>query len=1029
MSDRLFLSVAGLLFCVVVPGVAIAAEYSLNGQTFTVPEGFEVVQVAGPPFVDRPISAAFDEQGFLYVTDSSGSNEDVQVQLETRPHRIVRLEDSDGDGVFDKSVVFAEDLMFPEGALWHAGSLYVAAPPEIWKFTDLDGDGKSDRREVWFDGKTLTHCANDLHGPYLGLDGWLYWCKGAYAEQTYERPGRSPLVTSAAHIFRRHPDGGPVEIVMTGGMANPVDVVFTPGGERIFTTTFLTRPQSGLRDGLIHAVYGGVYGQDRAQLKNHPHTGPLMPVLDHLGAAAPCGLERLQSDRLGNGFQDNLMTCLFNMQKVTRHVLRRRGASFDSETSDFLISDSRDFHPTDVLEDADGSLVVLDTGGWYKLCCPTSQLWKPDILGAIYRVQRKRAKPLADPRGEQVDWPSLDSTSLGRLLADSRKVVRHRASQKLLANPDEAVPTLVEVLKSSLDSRQRTTAVWTLTQIETPAARQSVRVALGDSDPVVRQAALHSVSLHRDDQAIDHCLRMLSSDSLHNRRAAAEALGRMASGDQIPSLLQAVVDVEDRELEHSILYAAMEIGDVSALQRQLDAADPHVQRAALVTLDQMEESQLASDEVIARLNAKNHALRETAWWIVEQHPEWAAELTDLFRTRLRDGEVKGLAPRLTRFTTDPQIQKLLGQTLADGDLSSEVHETVLQAMGHSAIDQLPHAWQNALLRALEIGDADRVLLVLSVLKLQKKEPLDESFIVPLRSVVQDDRFSVETQMRAMTLLPPSQRKFSDKTVAFVSQQIGSSHPVPLRSLAVEVLEKAQLSRHQYSLLIEHVPKTGPMELRSVIEILVRSKDESVGLALVDALASCPAVSSLRPDELEQQFAALGTAVEQQGKSIIASIVRENAELLEKMDKVLAMTEEGDIRNGQAIFHSSKAACASCHKAGYLGGEIGPGLMRIGRIRTERDLLEAILFPSASFVQSFEPVTILTVDGQVHSGLVKNETSERIELQIDAQKVVTIPLADIEERSEGSVSIMPAGLDKQLTEKELADLVAFLKSAN
>lgn len=55
--------------------------------------------------------------------------------------------------------------MFPEGCLWHDGSLYVAAPPEIWKFTDADDDGHAEKREVWFDGTTLTGCGNDLHGP------------------------------------------------------------------------------------------------------------------------------------------------------------------------------------------------------------------------------------------------------------------------------------------------------------------------------------------------------------------------------------------------------------------------------------------------------------------------------------------------------------------------------------------------------------------------------------------------------------------------------------------------------------------------------------------------------------------------------------------------------------------------------------------------------------------------------------------------------------------------------------------------
>lgn len=82
-------------------------------------------------------------------------------------------------------------MMFPEGAMWNNGSLYVAAPPSIWKLTDTTGMGVADKREEWFKGQTLTNCANDLHGPYAGPDGWIYWCKGAFAKQTYERPGKS----------------------------------------------------------------------------------------------------------------------------------------------------------------------------------------------------------------------------------------------------------------------------------------------------------------------------------------------------------------------------------------------------------------------------------------------------------------------------------------------------------------------------------------------------------------------------------------------------------------------------------------------------------------------------------------------------------------------------------------------------------------------------------------------------------------------------------------------------------------------
>src|SRR3954463_6120665 len=130
--------VAGLIFA---PRDFAADSVPAALPTLKVPEGFSVELAAGPPVIERPIVAAFDEQGRLYVAESSGSNDPVQKQLAEKPHRILRLEDTDGDGKFDRRTVFAERMMFPEGAMWHDGSLYVAAPPSIWKLTDTDGDG------------------------------------------------------------------------------------------------------------------------------------------------------------------------------------------------------------------------------------------------------------------------------------------------------------------------------------------------------------------------------------------------------------------------------------------------------------------------------------------------------------------------------------------------------------------------------------------------------------------------------------------------------------------------------------------------------------------------------------------------------------------------------------------------------------------------------------------------------------------------------------------------------------------------
>ncbi|HEX4647080.1 MAG TPA: dehydrogenase, partial [Verrucomicrobiae bacterium] len=136
--------------------LARSADFKFNGRTISVTDGFEVELVAGPPLVERPIEADFDEQGRLYVSDSSGSNEKPEKQMQDKPHRILRLVATDGDGKFDKATVFADKMMFPEGVMWREGSLYVGAPPSIWKLTDTTRSGVADRREEWMQGKTLT---------------------------------------------------------------------------------------------------------------------------------------------------------------------------------------------------------------------------------------------------------------------------------------------------------------------------------------------------------------------------------------------------------------------------------------------------------------------------------------------------------------------------------------------------------------------------------------------------------------------------------------------------------------------------------------------------------------------------------------------------------------------------------------------------------------------------------------------------------------------------------------------------------
>ena len=1022
-----------------VIGVVIVALARPQPQpsrpVLSVAPGFSVERVAGPPLVNRPIVADFDDEGRLYVADSSGSNDKVDKQLEERPHRIVRLEDTDGDGQFDKSVVFADRMMFPEGAMWLDGSLYVAAPPSIWKLTDTDGDGVADRREEWFQGKTLTGCANDLHGPYLGPDGWIYWTKGAFAEQTYERPGKPPLVTRASHILRRRPGDPAIDIVMTGGMDNPVDVAFTNAGERILTSTFVEQPQLGRRDGIIHAIYGGLYGKVHAVIDGHKRTGDLMPILTQLGPAVPAGLTRYRSRAFGDDYRDNFFAAMFNMRKVTRHVLEPAGATFTIRDSDFLVSEDRDFHPTDVIEDADGSLLVIDTGAWYKLCCPTSQLAKPDVLGGIYRVRRTSAPRVRDPRGLGLAWKTMTPVGLTPLLKDDRPAVQSRAVRELGARTTGAIPALADVLRSSPSADARRNAVWALARIQGPEAREAGRVAIADADESVTHAAIHAAGLWRDAGAASALREALKSGRPQVQRAAAEALGRIGDAKAVPDLLAVAAAPLDRVLDHSVTYALIEINDPATTAAVgLQASASRSKRAALIALDQMDSRRLQADTVVSLLDSADPVLKDTAWWIAGHHPEWGDAVAAFFDAHLAAAANAAarddLHQKLVQFGDTAAIQSLIAAMVTRASSKDDrVHALgVMASVARTRLKAWPSAWIAPIDAALASNDHDVVALAVSVARgipLAKDAPSPVG--TALLRTAHDSECPIDLRIDAVAAVQDSQIAFTSDTFELLKTALAPSQSAATRSTAAAILEKSPLDRAQLMSLTSALRTAGPLELPRLLRPYMAASDEATGQAMLTALKESAAKSSVRGDVLRPILAKYPDAVQKDGEAFLESLTLDTANQIRRIETLLPTLQDGDVARGQAVFNSAKVACISCHAIGYMGGRIGPDLTRIGQVRSERDLLEAILYPSASFARGYEPVVIRTRSGQVHTGVLRsNDLPDEVVVATERDET-RIPRRDIIDMQPGTVSLMPQGLADQLTRQELADLLAFLRS--
>lgn len=965
-----------------------AAEHRLNGHTFTLPDGFTIEVAAGNDLAPRPLAGSFDDLGRLYVTDSSGSNKPPAEQLKDPQSRVLRLEDSDGDGRFDTTTVFADKVMFPQGCLWHRGSVYVAGPPSIWKLTDTDGDGKADQRTEWYQGSILTGCANDVHGPYLGPEGMLYWTKGAFGRLNLQDARGRRIQDRCAHIFRAHPDGSGLESVMSGGMDNPVEVAFTSLGEPIVISTFIDLSQPGRRDGLGHAVYGGVFGKlnDVVDEPMVRRTGDLMPTMTQFGPAAACALTRYEGDAFGPAYRDNLFGTLFNLRKVTRHELKPSGSTFTTVDTDFLVSDQSDFHPTDVFQDVDGSLLVVDTGGWYKLCCPSSQLAKADVLGAIYRVRRTGAPAVA---------PSDRKPAYARLIGPPAL---------------DAVAPEVALKRAAIAAR--------------PESRSEFRATLKK----------HSL------------LASTSATSARLARVAAEGLGRLRDRESLPMLLDAVAAIStdqgasDRFLEHSLLFALIEIADPNATRAALSAPNPAVRRAALLVLEQVgKPSTVQVTDVLPFLNTPTGRLREAGLWVARRHPEWGGALAAHIRSRLAAPEAVSAEKASWESLFDLLARQSEGQTLIADAVSksgfrAETRSAALLAMANSGTKQLPAGWREAVIAGLQTrGTTPAETAVLAAaLRAVRALPFpkegDPAVVDPLRHISNDAGLPPSPRIEALNALPSGSRVSPTEFTLLVEAMAPNRLPGE-RLAAATAVQRLDLNANQRLELVPLLSTAGPIELPRLITAFGQSTNAELGLRFVAALQKSKAIRSLRPEDIKAAIAAFPTEVQTAALAVITAAQTDASQDRLRLDGLLAeITQlDGQVRRGQAIFNSTKAACASCHRLGYLGGDLGPDLTSIGTSRTERDLLEAVIYPSASFVRSYESWIATTTDGEEYSGVLRRDTAEEVVLATGPGAETRIPRAQLAELRLGAVSTMPAGLDEQLSKQDLADLVAFLKN--
>jgi putative membrane-bound dehydrogenase-like protein len=923
-----------LIFSLLAAGLAAAEP-----PAATLPEGFTLDVAAAAPLVRHPIMGCIDDRGRLYIGDAAGLNlkkDELEQQL---PNRILQLTDTKGDGHYDKVTVFADKMTFPQGGCWLNGSLYVASPPGIWKLTDTKGDGVADQREMIVGGFDYTGNAADVHGPFLHPDGRLYWCHGRKGHRVVQKDGTLVHEGLASGIWSCNPDGSDIQWHALSSADNPTEIVFTPGGDIIGAVNlFYNKPRG---DVLIHWLYGGVYPRaDQLQaIAGLPRTVDL-PVMHNFGHVAVSGLCLLHSSALNPAWRGQIFITHFNTQRVARMELIPDGATYRTREHEFLKLNAPDAHLTDVIEDRDGSLLVLDTGGWFRIGCPSSLTAKPEIPGAVYRIRR-------------IGQPTTES----------------------------ATPPVAKIV---------------------PKSEEQLLAALASTSPKAQMAACEEI-----------------------------AQRRLAGAKFEAALLAMLAQPLEPALEHGAMFAALRI-HLPILTHLREAQNPTLIRRLLLLSDQTPEGAANSREIVALaaryFSAEDRGLSAAAIQVAARQPDSAVLLREDFERWLKEAAPSEANLRALEAVVGPQLaspaaQETLGSML--GHPSIVVRRVAWDGIAGQTGAVSNPKWLPVLETQLASASAGDLPLVLAAMK-KLRSP---EFHGALEAFAKDEKQPLTLRLQALDAMAGGQKLDPASFALLLKTATDFSSAASARIQAASMLGAAALTREQQLEFAPQFASLGPVELREGLRAASKSRDPVVGQAFARAIVNSPALVSVQESVYRTTFQGYPPEVFE--RTLLPALHTAEAAVEKQRRRLGPLAEkamlEGRPEEGRKLFETGRGSCIACHQIGEVGRSIGPNLSHIGAIRREIDIMESIIFPSATIARDYEAHAIECAGGETLIGLIKSHTAEGLLLVDVGGQEHNIRHEQITADTILPTSLMPVGLDQTLTEPELLNLVAYLRS--